>query len=326
MSRISASHAPVRKRSTRSTIPPCRRLSPRYITNGVAAEEGLGGEHRVGQAARRVLDDVGDADAEAGAVAGRRTDLIAGLRRDDDPDVIDARSRDRLDPVEQHRLVGHRDELLGAGVGDRSQARALAAREDQALHRAAASLRWSQLTRERSTKRMATRLGACFAMLARTSRQLSPSRGSARRAAPARAPRRARGSRSTSTSHSQHHAAQLVVVLAGLDRQRRARVALEVAHLLRRGVGPRPQLVVAHDVPQRHQVRPAVAADRRADHGALLVQERVELGVAHPDLLAAAHPMRAAAASTAARASGGSSTAASPASLSTSRTSQSSPA
>ena len=39
-----------------------------------------------------------------------------------------------LDPVEQDRLVGHRHQLLGAGVGDRPQAGAGAAGEDQALH------------------------------------------------------------------------------------------------------------------------------------------------------------------------------------------------
>jgi hypothetical protein len=31
----------------------------------VAAQEGLGGQHRVGEAERLVLDDVGDLDAEA---------------------------------------------------------------------------------------------------------------------------------------------------------------------------------------------------------------------------------------------------------------------
>ena len=41
----------------------------------------------------------------------------------------------RLDAVEQHRLVRHRHELLGARVRDRAQARALASREDQSLQR-----------------------------------------------------------------------------------------------------------------------------------------------------------------------------------------------
>ena len=39
-----------------------------------------------------------------------------------------------LDAVEQDRLVGHRHQLLGAGVGDRAQARAGPAGEDEALH------------------------------------------------------------------------------------------------------------------------------------------------------------------------------------------------
>ena len=68
------------------------------------------------------------------AVAGGGADLVARLGRDDDPDVLDAGLGHRLDAVEEHRLVGDRNELLGARVGDRAQAHALAAGEDEALH------------------------------------------------------------------------------------------------------------------------------------------------------------------------------------------------
>ena len=61
-------------------MPPCSRLSPRYMTNGRVAEERLGGQHRVGEAGGLVLDDVGDLDAELRAVAGGLADLVAGLR------------------------------------------------------------------------------------------------------------------------------------------------------------------------------------------------------------------------------------------------------
>ena len=97
------------------------------------AQEPLGRQHRVREAQRLVLHDVGDADPEAGAVPGGSADLVTRLRRDDDPDLTDAGPRHCLDPVEQHRLVGHRHELLGARVGDRAQTRALAAGEDQTL-------------------------------------------------------------------------------------------------------------------------------------------------------------------------------------------------
>ena len=93
----------------------------------------LGNEHRVREAARGVLLDVGHAGAEPGPVAQGRLDLLAGVP-DDDADVLDARRHDRLDPVEKHRLVGDRDELLGARVGQRTQARPLAAGQDEALH------------------------------------------------------------------------------------------------------------------------------------------------------------------------------------------------
>src|SRR6185312_16450579 len=82
-----------------------------------------------------------------------------------------------------------------------------------------------------------------------------------------------------------HHAAQLLVGLARLDLQRGARVALEVAHLLRGGVGPSPEPWrglargwLAQHVPQRHQVRPAAWSDRRASDRALLGEETGRLG------------------------------------------------
>ena len=65
-------------------------LSPRYIDEVVVAEEVAGDEHAVREPERRVLGDVGDLDAEAGAVA----DACRGSRRgvvdaDDDADLLD---------------------------------------------------------------------------------------------------------------------------------------------------------------------------------------------------------------------------------------------
>ena len=72
-------------------------------------------------------------DAPARAVADRGANLRLRVA-DDDADVADAGVGDRLDAVEQHRLVGDRHELLGAGVGERPEPRALAAAENQSLH------------------------------------------------------------------------------------------------------------------------------------------------------------------------------------------------
>ena len=47
----------------------------------VVAEEVAGDEHAVGEAERRVLGDVGDLGAPAGAVADRGRDLVARCRR-----------------------------------------------------------------------------------------------------------------------------------------------------------------------------------------------------------------------------------------------------
>ena len=67
--------------------------------------------------------------------------------------------------------------------------------------------------------------------------------------------------------------AQLGVLGPGLDQQRRPRVALEVADLLRLGVGPDPDLAVADDEPHRHRVRPAARPDRGDDHDPLGVEQ-----------------------------------------------------
>ena len=85
------------------------------------------------EAERGLLLDVGDRHAEALAFARRLADLAPGLGRDDDPDLVDPGGGQCLDPVEQHGLVGHGHELPGARVGDRAQAGAGAAGEDQPL-------------------------------------------------------------------------------------------------------------------------------------------------------------------------------------------------
>ena len=99
----------------------------------VLAQKVPGGEHGVGEAERRLLGDEGHRGAESRAVADRRPHLRAGLAGDD-PDLGDAGGDHRLDPVEEDRLVGDGDQLLGAGVGDRPQPGARAPAEDQRLH------------------------------------------------------------------------------------------------------------------------------------------------------------------------------------------------
>src|SRR3954449_3144077 len=89
-----------------------------------------------------------------------------------------------------------------------------------------------------------------------------------------------------------HDAAKLGVGLSVLDLERRPRVPLEVSHLLRLRVRPHPDRPVADDVPERHEVRPAVVAVRRAGDDALLAEEGVDLLRGHGDLVAAAHGAR----------------------------------
>ncbi len=99
----------------------------------VACQELGRDEHAVRQSEGRVLGDVGDLGTESRSVAHRGADLCTGLTGDD-PDLGDPRCDHVLDPVEQDGLVGHRDQLLGTGVGDRPEPGAGAAGEDETLH------------------------------------------------------------------------------------------------------------------------------------------------------------------------------------------------
>ncbi len=101
----------------------------------ILAEERLRGEHRVREAQGLVLEDVGEAHAEARPVSGGVADLLPGLGRDDHSDLLDPGGGDRFDPVEEHGLVRDRHELLRARVRYRPQPRPLPAREDQPFER-----------------------------------------------------------------------------------------------------------------------------------------------------------------------------------------------
>ncbi len=83
----------------------------------VRAQEVLRDEDRVGEPEGGVLLDIGDGDAESLAVADGVPDLLMRVA-DHDADLADARRLERLYPIEEDRLVGHRNELLGRGEGD----------------------------------------------------------------------------------------------------------------------------------------------------------------------------------------------------------------
>ncbi len=69
-------------------------------------------EDGVRKTQRRLLTNVGDLDTQRGTVADRGLDLRRGIAYDD-PDFGDTRFGDRFQPVEEHRLVRHGNELLG---------------------------------------------------------------------------------------------------------------------------------------------------------------------------------------------------------------------
>ena len=110
----------------------------------IVTQELMRDKHAVRQAERLVLRDVRNAHTKLAAVAHRRHDLGAGVAHDD-ADFDNARSRHRLNSVEQNRLVGHRDQLLRAGMGDRAQPCAGAASENECFHTSGKCRTLSQL-------------------------------------------------------------------------------------------------------------------------------------------------------------------------------------
>ena len=73
------------------------------------------------QAERRFLGDIGDIHSELSTIPDGPLNFLDGVAYHN-ADVGDARIANRLDDAEEHWLVGHRNELLGAGVGQRIQA------------------------------------------------------------------------------------------------------------------------------------------------------------------------------------------------------------
>ena len=99
----------------------------------LVADEVLRRQHGVGQAERRLLADVRDAESPGRSVLDGRTDLARRVA-DHDADLPDAGVRDGLQGMEQDRRVRDGDELLGVRVRDRAEPRPLPSREDERLH------------------------------------------------------------------------------------------------------------------------------------------------------------------------------------------------
>ena len=77
------------------------------------------------QPSRLLLQDVGEFTPKREPSPAARLISSPGLGRDDDPDLLDPRLRHRLDSIEEHGLVRHRYQFLGARMGDRAQTRPL---------------------------------------------------------------------------------------------------------------------------------------------------------------------------------------------------------
>ncbi len=101
----------------------------------LAGDEVLADGEGLREAVRRGLLGVGEVDAVARAVAEQALEVGQVGRRGDDQDVLDARQHEGAEGIVDHGLVVNRQQLLAGDERERVQARARAAREDNALHR-----------------------------------------------------------------------------------------------------------------------------------------------------------------------------------------------
>jgi hypothetical protein len=99
----------------------------------LAGQKGACHLDRVGKAEGRLLQDVGEVQREARRLQ-RGAHLVARLGGQDHAHLADFRFFQVAHHVMQDGDVGHGDELLGHGVGEGPEPRALSAREDQGLH------------------------------------------------------------------------------------------------------------------------------------------------------------------------------------------------
>ncbi len=102
---------------------------------GLASREPLADEEGLGQAVGAGLHGVGQVHAVVRAVAQQALEVRQVGGRGDDQDVADAGHHEDGQRVVDHRLVVDRQQLLAGDGSERVQARARAAREDDALHR-----------------------------------------------------------------------------------------------------------------------------------------------------------------------------------------------
>ena len=102
----------------------------------ILAEEIASGEHGVCQAKGRLLANVFNlyiaAPARAITYGGANLEMCVA---DDNAYIADTGRHERLDRVEENRLVGKRQQLLGASIGKRAKSGTFAAAQNQAFHR-----------------------------------------------------------------------------------------------------------------------------------------------------------------------------------------------
>ena len=114
---------------------PAENVVPENDAEGVVTDEVPGEADRVGDAESPALIPVRQIEAEVGPISQQLHDVTDTLAADDDHDLPNAHSRERLERVVDHRPVVDRQEVLVRDDREREQSGGGAASEDEAFHR-----------------------------------------------------------------------------------------------------------------------------------------------------------------------------------------------
>ena len=109
-------------------------LSPSTTQNAIVGDEVPREADRMGDAQRATLVAVGQVEAELVTIGQQLHDVADAAAAKDDHHLADAHLAQRLDRVIDHRPVVDRQQVLVRDTRQRSEARAVAAGEDQSLH------------------------------------------------------------------------------------------------------------------------------------------------------------------------------------------------
>ena len=113
---------------------PRKNVIAQHHRNRIAADERLADDERLRQSVRRRLNSIRQIHAELPSVSQQALKAWRILRRRNNQNIPNARVHQNRHRIVNHRLIVNREQLLTRHLGQRIQARAGTARQNNSLH------------------------------------------------------------------------------------------------------------------------------------------------------------------------------------------------